>query len=333
MNAMKAATYESYGAPEDVLRVVDVPRPEPGEDEVLVRIAAASVNYLDVNLMRGKPRLARLAFGWPRPKVTRPGVDFAGTVEAVGARVSRFAPGDEVFGACRGSFAEYGCTTEARIAAKPATISFAEAAAIPVAGLTALQGLRDHGRVGPGQKVLVNGAGGGIGTFAIQIARVLGAEVTAVCSAAKAELARSLGAVRAIDYAKEDFTRTARGLDVLFDVAASHSFRRYRRVLKPGGIVVAAGMVSGGGEPGTLQLIGFARHMLAAFLTSKVTAEKFAIFMAKAGTDDLAWLAGQAAAGTIRPVIDRSYKLEDAALAMRHVAGGHAAGKVIVEIP
>ena len=329
---MKAATYARYGRPEDVLRIADAPKPAPGEDEVLVRIAAAAVNFLDVNLMRGKPRLARLAFGWPTPKVTRPGIDCAGVVEAVGTQVTRFAPGDAVFGACRGSFAEYGCTTEARLATKPEALSFAEAAALPTAGLTALQGLRDRGRVGPGQKVLVNGAGGGIGTFAIQIARAFGAEVTAVCSPSKVGLVRSLGATRVIDYTKEDFTRTARGFDILFDVAASASFRRYRRVLKPGGIVVAAGMMAGGGEPGTWWLVRCAGRMLTGALMSKWMDEKYAFFMARPSADDLGWLAAQVAGGAIRPVIERRYSLEESVQAMRHVANGHAAGKVIVEI-
>ena len=329
---MKAAAYDRYGAPEDVIRIVDVPRPEPAEDEVLVRIVAASVNYVDVGLMRGRPKLVRLAFGWPRPRITRPGFDFAGTVEAVGDRVSRFAPGDAVFGTCPGAFAKYGCTTEQRLAAKPAGVSFAEAAALPVAGLTALQGLRDRGRVAAGQKVLVNGAGGGIGTFAVQIARAFGAEVTAVCSTSKVELVRSLGASRVIDYTKEDFTETARGFDVIFDVAASASFGRCRRVLKRGGIHVAAGLTAGGYAPGTLWLLGFAARTIGSLLVSRWTSASFAMVMTRPVPEDLAALADMVATGKVKPVIERRYKLEETAQAMRHLAGGHAAGKVIVEI-
>lgn len=328
---MKAATYDRYGAPEAVVRIADVPRPEPAPDEVLIRVAAASVNYVDVQFVRGRPKIVRLALGWPGPKVERVGMDVAGTVEAVGERVTRFAPGDAVFGTCRGAFADYVCTTERRLAAKPASVGFAEAASLPIAGLTALQGLRDRGGIGPGQKVLVIGAGGGIGTFAVQIARAHGAEVTAVCSGSKAELVRSLGASRVIDYAKEDFTETARGFDLVLDIAGV-SFGRTRRVLKPGGILAPAGLIGAGYEPGTLWLIGFFARVLGSALTSRWRTTRFAMVSARARPEDLATLAGMVAAGQVKPAITRRYRLDEAAEAMRHLAGGHAAGKLIVEI-
>jgi NADPH:quinone reductase-like Zn-dependent oxidoreductase len=246
---VKAIVYHRYGRPLDVLRVEEVEQPVPGPGEALIRVRAAAANALDIHFMRGKPRIARLMMGLRHPKLNRPGADVAGVVEAVGEGCT-LKPGDAVFGICRGAFAEYACIKEDKLAPKPPTLSFEEAASLPVAGLTALQGLRDKGRLGRGETVLVNGAGGGIGIFAIQIARALGAEaVTAVCSRGKGNLVRSLGADRVLDYAEEDFTAGPERYDMIFDVASPHGFARNRRALRPGGRVVAAGMTAGGGEP------------------------------------------------------------------------------------
>ncbi|MEA3065494.1 MAG: hypothetical protein QOJ27_1946, partial [Sphingomonadales bacterium] len=220
---MRAAVYRRYGPPE-VVRIEEIARPVPGDGEVLVAVRAASVNPFDRHYMRGRPRIVRLGFGLRRPKLTRPGADLAGTVEAVGRGVTRFRPGDAVFGTARGAFADFVCAAEAKLAIKPAALSFEQAAALPVAGLTALQGLRDHGRLQAGQKVLIVGAGGGIGTFAVQIAKAMGADVTGVCSAGKVELVRSIGADRAIDYRREDAARGGELYDLILDLAADRSF-------------------------------------------------------------------------------------------------------------
>src|ERR1700693_5758451 len=228
--------YESYGPP-DVLELKDIDKPVAGDDEVLVRVCAASVNPLDWHLVRGKPLLARLMTGGLRkPRVTRPGVDVAGQVEAVGRNVTRFKPGDEVFGVCRGAFPEYACATEDRLAPKPANISFEDAAAVPVAAVSALQALRDKGRIQRGQKVLIDGASGGVGTFAVQIAKSFGAEVTAVCSTRNVDTARSIGADYVIDYTREDFTQSERRYDLIIAANGYHSIFGYRRALSQDGI-------------------------------------------------------------------------------------------------
>ncbi len=242
---MKAVTYTEYGSP-DVLHFTELEKPTPNDHEVLIRIRAASVNPLDWHFMRGEPFIVRMmAGGLLKPKVTRLGVDVAGQVEAVGRNVTQFKPGDEVFGACRGAFAEYACATEAKLALKPANISFEEAAAVPVAAITALQGLRDKGRIRRGQKVVVDGASGGVGTFAVQIAKSFGAEVTAVCSTRNVDTARSIGADHVIDYTREDFTRSGQRYDLIMGANAYHSIFDYRRALSQDGIYVGAG---GGGE-------------------------------------------------------------------------------------
>lgn len=328
---MKAIVCRQYGPPE-VVTLEEIEKPVPGDGEVLLRIRAAAVNAMDTHMMRGKPAVTRLGTGLKRPKRDRIGADVAGEVEAVGPGVTRFRPGDKVFGACRGSLAEYGCAAEKSLAAKPADLSFAAAAAVPVAGLTALQGLRDRGGISDGQRLLVNGASGGIGTFAVQIAKANGAHVTAVCGAGNLDLVRSLGADRAIDYAAQDFTRLGETWDLVLDIAGTRSFRRVRRVLAPGGRMVGCGMVGGGGAPTSRWLTGFAARTLGGMLLSSFSREKLVLFGAKLRQEDLAVLAGLIEAGKVKPVIDRTYKLEQSAAALRHLVAGHARGKIVIEV-
>jgi NADPH:quinone reductase-like Zn-dependent oxidoreductase len=328
---MKAILHHRYGGAE-ILRLEEVPTPVPAAGEVLIRVEAASVNALDLHFMRGRPRIARLALGLRGPKRGRPGVDVAGVVEAVGAGITHFKPGDAVFGAARGAFAEYVCTSEDRLALKPDALPFEAAAAIPVAGLTALQGLRDKGGVGPGDQVLVTGAGGGIGSFAVQIARALGAEVTAVCGAGKANLVRSLGADEAIDYRREDYAAGKRQYDVILDVAASHGFASNRRVLKPGGRVVLAGMTAGGAAPDLRWVLRHFGRMLAALIVARFGSRKFHAFIAKFRSDDLDRLAGWAVDGTVRPIVDVRSGLDSVPQAIADFALGHTTGKIVVRI-
>src|SRR4051812_16631176 len=241
---MKAIVCRAY-APFETLRIEEAEMPVPGEGEVLIRVRAASVNPMDVHLIRGKPAVARLFMGLRRPKMERPGADVAGEVEAIGPNVTGFRPGDAVFGACRGAFAEYACAAEGRLAAKPASLSFEQAAALPVAGLTALQGLRDKGALRAGQAMLIVGAGGGVGSFAVQIAKAAGARVSAVCSARHLDFVGALGADRAIDYGAEDFTRAGGTYDLIFDLAGNRSFSALRRILAPDGVVVFGGIAGG----------------------------------------------------------------------------------------
>jgi NADPH:quinone reductase-like Zn-dependent oxidoreductase len=317
---MRAIEYTEYGPPE-VLRFTEVAKPVPRDDEVLVRIRAASLNALDWRLMRGKPVPVRLMIGGLRkPTLTRPGADVAGEVEAVGRSVTRFKPGDEVFGACRGAFAEYVCADEDKLALKPANKSFEEAAAVPVAAITALQGLRDKGRIQPGQKVLVDGASGGVGTFAVQIAKSFGAEVTAVCSTRNVETARSMGADHVVDYTREDFTRSGQRYDLILAANAHRSIFDYRRALSRNGIYVMAG----GGGTQTLQ------GMLLGPLLSLMGSRKMRFFMASVNKEDLAVLGDLLAAGKIVPVIDRRYPLREVPAAIRYLEEGHARGKVVI---
>jgi len=317
---MKAIVHSEYGSP-DVLRLVEVAKPAPKDDEVLIRIRAASVNALDWHMMRGRPLLARPMMGGVRkPKVTRPGVDVAGEVEAVGAKVTEFKPGDEVFGACQGAFAEYVCAVEDGLTLKPANVSFEQAAAVPAAAITALQGLRDQGRIQSGQKVLVDGASGGVGTFAVQIAKSSGTEVTAVCSTRNVDTARSMGADEVIDYTREDFTRSGKRYDLIIAANAYHSIFDYRRALSPDGVYV---MVGGGG----MQLL---QGMLLGPALSLFGSRKMRFFVAKIVKKDLAFLKELLEARKIVPVIDRRYPLSGAADAIRYLEEGHARGKVII---
>ena len=319
---MKAIVYTEYGPPE-VLQLKEVAKPTPKDNEVLIRIRAASVNALDWRLMRGKPVFVRLMIGGLRkPKNTRPGVDVAGRVEAVGKNVTQFKPGDEVFGVCRGAFAEYACAVEGKLAPKPANISFEDAAAVPVAAVTALQGLRDKGRIRQGQKTLVDGASGGVGTFAVQIAKSFGAEVTAVCSTGNVDTARSMGADHVIDYTREDFTRSGRRYELILAANAYHSILDYRRALSRGGTYVMAG----GGWAQILQA------MLLGPLLSLIGSKKMCSFMAKIDKMDLVLLKDLLAAGKIVSVIEKRYPLSDVAEAVRHVEEGHAKGKVVITV-
>jgi NADPH:quinone reductase-like Zn-dependent oxidoreductase len=317
---MKAIVQTQYGPP-DVLHFVEVARPAPKDDEVLIRVHAASVNPADFHLMRGKPLLARpMMGGLRRPKFTRPGIDGAGRVEAFGRSVTRFNVGDEVFGACHGAFSEYVCAAEDKLALKPANISFENAASVPVAALTALQGLRDKGRIQQHQKVLIDGASGGVGTFAVQIAKSFGAEVTAVCSTRNLDTAQSIGADHVIDYTREDFTRNGQRYDLIFAANGYHSIFDYRRALRPGGICVFAG---GGGVP-------ILQAMLLGPLLSLIGNKKVRFFIAKVSQKDLAFLKDLLEAGKIVPVIDRRYRLSEVAEALRYLEEGHARGKVVI---
>jgi NADPH:quinone reductase-like Zn-dependent oxidoreductase len=326
---MKAITHDRYGSP-DVLRLDDVDRPEPAAGEVLVRVRAATVNARDWHIMRGDPYLARAMMKSLRgPKTKIRGTDFAGEVEAVGRDVTRFRAGDAVYGEADGAFAEYVCAPESVVDTKPANLSFEEAAALPLAANTALVGLRDQGQVGPGQQVLVNGASGGVGTFAVQVAKWLGAEVTAVCSTRNVDLVTSLGADHVIDYTKDDFTRDERRYDFVFDLVGNHSLARLRRTLKPGGtLVLSGGGVSTGGS--LIGPMGLAiRGMVAARF---VRSHRIFVLEAKPGRENLATLRELAESGKLVPVMDRTYKLSEVPDAIRYVEVEHARAKVAITV-
>ncbi|MGI5179020.1 NAD(P)-dependent alcohol dehydrogenase [Dactylosporangium sp. CA-152071] len=318
---MKALVQDAYGPPRDVLRLREADPPEPGPRQVLVRVAAASVNPADVFLSTGRPWLVRLGAGLRRPRRTIPGGDVAGVVEAAGAEVTRFRPGDAVFGRCVGAFAELAVAAEDDVAAKPAAMSFEAAAAVPLAGTTALQALRDVARVRPGQRVLVVGAGGGIGGFAVQLARHFGAEVTGVCGTASVDRVRSLGAGRVIDHTREDFTAGDDRYDVILDNVAARPLSRVRRVLAPAGVLIP--------NSGRGRLAGLDR-IVAARLTGLVVRQRMATFIARDSRDDLVTLAGLVEAGALVPPVGATYPLAAAADALAEVAAGHARGKLIV---
>jgi NADPH:quinone reductase-like Zn-dependent oxidoreductase len=317
---MKAIVCAQYGPP-DVLQFTDIAKPAPAENQVLVKIHAAAINPLDRFFMRGAP-LIRLIPGLRKPRDTRLGVDLAGQVAAVGKNVTQFKPGDEVFGACRGSLAEYVCVPEDKLAPKPANLSFEEAAAVPVAALTVLQGFRDMGRIQPGHKVLIDGASGGVGTFAVQIAKLFGAEVTAVCSTRNVERARSLGADHVIDYTQEDFTKSGKRYNLIMGANAHHSIFDYRRLLTHDGIYVLVG----GGMPQIFQ------GLLLASLLSRVGSKKARFFIANLNQKDLVFLKELLEAGRVVPIIDRRYPLSDAAEAIRYLEQGHAQGKIVITV-
>ncbi len=322
---MKAAVRDRYGSPEVELREVD--KPVPTEDEVLVRVRAASLNMADWYGVMGRPYVGRTQMGLRKPKTNRLGVDYAGVVEAVGENVTEFRPGDEVFGGKDGAYAEYVCAREDRaIVPKPANVTFEEAAAVPVAALTALQGLRDKGQLQPGQKVLVNGASGGVGTFAIQIAKALGAEVTAVCSTPNVDIARSLGADHVIDYIQEDFTRGDQRYDLLLDVAGSRSWSECKRVLTPQATLVIVG------GPKSNRLLGPLGHLVKVRLAAVWSSRKVVFFIAKFNKADMVVLRELLESGKMTSVIDRRYELSEIADAFRYLGEGHARGKVVITV-
>ena len=323
---MKAIVHRCYGSPA-VIRYEDIPKPAPADDEVLVRVHAASVNPLDWHYLEGTPYMVRLDGGFGKPENPRLGVDFSGTVEAVGAKVTRFKPGDEVFGGKFGALADYVAVREERaIALKPANISHEQAAAVAIAAITALQGLRDKGHIRAGEKVLINGASGGVGTFAVQIAKSFGANVTGVCSTKNLELVRSIGADQVIDYSREDITHGAERYDLILDNVSTHSLLEYKRILSPNGIYVMIGST----DPG--YWFGWLWKPLQAWMLSPFTSQKFGMILADLNKDDLATLAGLMQEGKVTPVIDKTYKLSDAAEALRYLEKGHARGKVVVTV-
>jgi NADPH:quinone reductase-like Zn-dependent oxidoreductase len=325
---IEAIRYCEYGSA-DVLKLQNVEKPVPNDDQVLVKVRATSLNAFDAGVIRDL-WLVRLFFGLRKPRDTRLGQDVAGTVEAVGKNVTQFKPGDEVFGLCRGGLAEYTCSRERALATKPPNVSVEQAASIPLAGLVALQGLRE-GKIQPGQKVLINGATGGVGTFAVQIAKSLGAEVTTVCSTRNVDLVRSIGADHIIDYTKEDFTKSDQRYDVIFDNVCNHSFSERRQVLTPKGICVLVG-IGGAGVTGG-QAIGRIANNFTARGLSSFTNQKFALYGIKTTKEDLIMLGDLVAAGKLSPVIERTYKLSEAAEAMRYLSEGHARGKIVLTVP
>ena len=327
---MHAILYHTYGSP-DILKLEEVETPVPKDNEVLIKVRAASVNPFDWHFMRGTPYFLRLMAGLRKPKDKRLGVDVAGQVEAVGRNVTRFKPGDAVFGTCRGAFAEYACTSESALVVKPDSVTFEQAASIPIAALTALQGLRagglgDTGQIQPGYKVLINGASGGVGTFAVQIAKSFGADVTGVCSTRNVEMVRSLGADRVVDYTREDFTKSGQRYDLIFDTVGNHSLLAFRRVLNPGGTYIAVGGSSG------KWMIGPLISALAAPVLSRFVSQKMIMVLAKLNKEDLAILCELMKAGKVTPVIDRRYKLSDVPEAIRYLEEGHARGKVVITL-
>jgi len=323
---LKAITYHRYGAP-DVLEFQEVDEPVVHDDDVLVRVRAASANPRDWHFMRGLPAFMRLQFGLRKPKHSGLGSDVAGQVEAVGKNVTRFRPGDDVFAdVLTGGFAEYTCVPEALLELKPANLTFEQAAAVPLAALTALQGLRDHGRVQPGQKVLIIGASGGVGTFAVQLAKWLGADVTGVCSTRNVDLVRSIGADHVIDYTQEDFTRNGQKYDLILQFAGTRSPSDCRRALTSKGTL----LVSSGESDGCL--IGPVDRIIKALALSPFVSQRLAPFEAKPSREDLQVMKELIEAGKVTPVIDRSYPLSDVPEAIRYLEEGHARGKVVITV-
>ena len=321
---MRAIVRNTYGSP-DVLELGETDKPELTDDGVLVRVRAASINAADWYELTGTPYVARTQMGLRKPKSNTLGVDFAGTVEAVGRDVTQLRPGDDVFGGRSGAFADYVCARRA-VVAKPAASTFEEAAAVPVAALTALQGLRDKGQLQPGQKVLINGASGGVGTFAVQIAKALGAEVTGVCSTRNVDIARSLGVDHVIDYTREDFTRSDRRYDLLLDIAGSRSWSECKRVLNPKATLVIVGAPTGNRSLGPLG------HIAKVRLTSIPSSQRTLFFVAKFNMPDMVVLRDLLESGKVKPVIDKRYELNEIADAFRYMGEGHAQGKIVVTV-
>jgi NADPH:quinone reductase-like Zn-dependent oxidoreductase len=322
---MQALVHDRYGPPDVLeLREIDIPRPEEGE--VLIRVYAASVNPYDWHLLTGTPLVARVLTGIRRPKSRILGRDVAGRIEAVGPNVTRFQPGDDVFGAGEGSFAEYARASEDTLVHMPASLTYARAACLPVAGVSALQALRDKGRLQPGQTVLINGAAGGVGTFAVQIAAAMGAHVTGVCSTTNVELVHSLGAECVIDYSREDFTAGGKRYDLIVDNVSNHGFRALRRAMNPAGRC----LIVGGAKH--KRLLGPLGPMLRSMLVTKFVSQAFMPFIGAMKPDDLRALCDLVESGTVTPVIETTYTLADVPSALRQIEGGHTRGKLAVVI-
>jgi NADPH:quinone reductase-like Zn-dependent oxidoreductase len=323
---MRAVVYHDYGAP-DVLRLEKIEKPLPGDNQVLIKVRAAGANPLDWHYMRGTPYILRVfEKALFKPKDTRLGVDVAGIVEAVGDNVTTFKPGDAVFGAGRGAFAEYVLASQDKVVLKPARLTFEQAAAVPIAALTALQGLRDKGRIQAGQKVLINGASGGVGTFAVQIARSFGADVTGVCSTRNADMVRAIGADRVIDYTREDFTRSGQQYDVILDMVGNHSLTDLRQVLTPKGILVQVG------DSDTGNWIGPIFSVLKIVVVSSMVSQELVGLLASINEEDLLILQKMMEAQDVMPVIDRTFGLSEVPEAIAYLEEGHARGKVIITL-
>src|SRR6266567_8526212 len=328
---MKAIVYHSYGPP-DVLKCEEIEKPTAGDDEVLIKVRAAAVNPVDL-LFRGTSYMVRIMTGLRKPKDTRLGVDVAGQVEAVGRNVSQFKPGDAVFGTCKGAFAEYVCASESALVLKPDNVAFEQAASVPIAALTALQGLRlggmgidglgDKGQIQPRPEVLINGASGGVGTFAVQIAKSFGADVTGVCSTRNVEMVRSIGADRVVDYVQQDFTKSGQRYDLIFDCVGNHSLLAHRRALNPNGVCVVAGAKG---------LWDFLTRALTAPVLSRLVSQKFVTFIAKINKQDLTIMGELMATRKVTPVIDRRYSLSEVPEAIRYLETRHARGKVVITL-
>jgi NADPH:quinone reductase-like Zn-dependent oxidoreductase len=324
--SMKAVVYRCYGSP-DVVKLEDIAKPAVADDRLLVKVKAASVNPLDWHYMRGKPYIVRPTAGLGAPDDIRLGVDFAGTVEAVGKNVKRFKPGDDVFGGADGAFAEFVSVRDSgSVALKPTNMTFEQAAAVPIAAVTALQALRDKGRIQPGQNVLINGASGGVGTFAVQIAKAFGARVTGVCSTRNVPMVRSIGADEVVDYTRDDFTKGSQLYDLIIDNVGSHSLSEYRRVLTPHGALV---MVGG---PNNGVWIGPLSGSIKAMLVSPFVGQQLIFMLANLNKDDLGTLRDLMQAGKVTPVLDRHYRLSEVPEAIRYLEEGHARGKVVITL-
>src|SRR5881227_2527860 len=324
---MKAIVQTRYGSP-DVLQLNDVDKPAAKDDEVLVRVHAAALNVGDWHLMRGVPYVIRLVAGLRGPRREIPGLDIAGQVEAVGENVKQLRPGDEVFGWCKGAFAEYACAAESDLLPKPANLTPEQSAAVGDSAFTALAAVRDQGKVQPGDKVLINGASGGVGTFAVQIAKSFGASVTGVCSTRNVDLVRSLGADHVIDYTKEDFAKGTERYDVILDNVPNHSLSECRRILTPNGKYV----MIGGGGPNDSRWVGPFGRVIKTMVLSPFTSQKMGMMMADANGKDLTILADMMQSGKLKPVIDRTYKLNEVPAAIAYLEEGHARGKVVITV-
>jgi NADPH:quinone reductase-like Zn-dependent oxidoreductase len=317
--------HHTYGPP-DVLKLEEVGKPTPADNEVLIKVHAGSVNPLDWHFMRGEPYAVRIQAGLRKPKDKRLGADVTGQVEAIGGNVSQFKPGDAVLGVCNGAFAEYACASESALVIKPENVTFEHAASAPVAAFSALQGLRANGQIRPGQKVLINGAAGGVGTFAVQIAKSFGANVTGVSSTRNVEMVRSIGADHVFDYTQEDFTRSGQLYDVFLDTVGNHSLSACRRLLTPTGLYVPVGGPNGRWK------IGMARAIRRLVLSWFVTQKLVPFFLAKPNREDLTTIRELMASGKVTPVIDKRYKLSEVPEAIRYLEQGRARGKVVITL-